>query len=260
RRIWGLSWDGRYSVRTAYRQGSCVLRARPWLDVSGNCKSIWQMQAPPKIRHHTWRVARQVLPTKVNLARRGVAISVECGLCAGEAKTGWHLFTSCPVARRCWELVGLDGLVEHALNPEANIQSWIFEILSTATDTQRKIFGGTLWSLWKERNDRDWASLHRIREPGAGERPSRGCCKWHPPAGNSTVKINFDAATFVDSRCHGVGMVARSQSGGLIAFKQELLQGTPPARECEAHAFHMAIRWAVELGIQEVDFESDCQE
>ncbi|CAN1247896.1 hypothetical protein LINPERPRIM_LOCUS6539 [Linum perenne] len=54
--------------------------------------------------------------------------------------------------------------------------------------------------------------------------------------------------------------VARGVNGEWLGLKQEIFPRNPPARECEAKAMLMAIRWAAEGNLTDVCFETDCQE
>ncbi|CAN1755524.1 Putative ribonuclease H protein At1g65750 [Linum perenne] len=80
--IWGLSRDGRYTVRSAYRLATDSLRPTPLETVEGDWNRIWRLEMAPKIKHLIWRLARHVLPTKASLTHMGISLSTNCGLCA----------------------------------------------------------------------------------------------------------------------------------------------------------------------------------
>ncbi|CAN1822575.1 hypothetical protein LINPERHAP1_LOCUS30020 [Linum perenne] len=184
-------------------------------------------------------------------------------------------------AAKCVKFIGGQGLVQFSnLTGDLGCEALGGGKFTRASDTQQKHFSGVLWSLWKERNERvwqqrskpedlvmrmgidtveEWAALERVRGDGALASGPKGCGEWHPPA-EPLVKINFDAAIFQQDHLHGAGAALRSHDGALLGFKQELYRGTPPARECEATALLMTIRWVKELQLQRVILKSDCQE
>ena len=73
--IWPHTFDGEYSVQSAYR----LLVTTQQQDQPGVSNtevgkdlwnSIWKMEVPNKVRHFLWRAVRESLPTKSNLHRR----------------------------------------------------------------------------------------------------------------------------------------------------------------------------------------------
>ncbi|CAN1272372.1 hypothetical protein LINPERPRIM_LOCUS14524 [Linum perenne] len=139
--IWGLSRDGRYTVRSAYRLATDSLRPTPLETVEGDWNRIWRLEMAPKIKHLIWRLARH-----------------------------------------------------------------------RASDTQQKHFGGVLWSLSKERNERVWQQ---------GSKPE-----------DLVVRMGIDAMEEWAAlqhvrgmdRLHGAGAALRSHDGTLLGFKQELTE------------------------------------
>ncbi|CAN1290830.1 hypothetical protein LINPERPRIM_LOCUS20872 [Linum perenne] len=132
-RIWSLSSNGDYTVRSAYR--SIIERDQQFnnLRVDGNWRQLWQADVPPKVKHHVWRLARNVLPTKVALRGRRVPIEQTCGCCGLMEETLEHLFFSCKVAEQCWELVGETTAVRAAMQLEGGAIEWLFGIIANAT-------------------------------------------------------------------------------------------------------------------------------
>lgn len=50
----------------------------------------------PKIKVFMWRLARDIIPTKHNLSKKGVAVEGGCYMCRGGDETVQHLFFNCP--------------------------------------------------------------------------------------------------------------------------------------------------------------------
>ncbi|CAN1160466.1 hypothetical protein LINPERHAP2_LOCUS23329 [Linum perenne] len=162
--IWSLSSKGDYTVRSAYR--SIIEKDQQFaaLRVEGNWRELWQADVPPKVKHHVWRLARNVLPKKFALRGRHVNIEPTCGYCGLFEETSEHLFFSCEVAERCWELVGETTAIRAAMQLDGGVKEWLFNIIANATQERvRRIFT-VLWSLWRERNARVWNSCSRPPE------------------------------------------------------------------------------------------------
>lgn len=64
---------------------------------------IWQLQAPPVVRHFCWTVCNNLLPTKYNLAIKKIAPNVDCPICLKEPKTVIHCLWRCPAAVAVWQ-------------------------------------------------------------------------------------------------------------------------------------------------------------
>ncbi|KAM0970966.1 hypothetical protein ACFX15_018367 [Malus domestica] len=90
--VWHYGERGRFSIKSGYWV------AQQWLQStdsnassSSNAsayaklwKHLWKANIPPKVKNFTWRVCHNILPTKVNLTKKGVRVESECGICQGE--------------------------------------------------------------------------------------------------------------------------------------------------------------------------------
>jgi hypothetical protein len=75
------------------------------LDVVANL--IWHKQVPLKVSVFAWRLSRDKLPTKTNLAFHGI-IHPEAQYCAagcGDMESAQHLFISCSIFCSLWSSV-----------------------------------------------------------------------------------------------------------------------------------------------------------
>ncbi|GAU21296.1 hypothetical protein TSUD_287060 [Trifolium subterraneum] len=92
---WRLDPVSGYSVRGADQ----LLTSHPIepLDVASDL--IWHKQVPLKVSIFAWRLLRDRLPTKSNLAIRGIIIpeAQSCVTGCGEMETTQHLFISCSI-------------------------------------------------------------------------------------------------------------------------------------------------------------------
>ena len=111
--LWLPDQIGGYTVRGVYD----MLTSQDQPVVHHNMELIWHKQVPLKVSIFAWRLLRDWLPTKANLASRGV-LSVEAWSCidgCGHVKDLNHLFLSCPYFGALWPMVrawlGVVGVV-----------------------------------------------------------------------------------------------------------------------------------------------------
>ena len=101
--LWLPDQGGGYSVRGVY--GMLTSQEHPQLHP--NMELIWHKQVPLKVSILAWRLLRDRLPTKANLANRGI-IPLEAWLCVtscGHVEDVNHMFLSCPTFDALWLLV-----------------------------------------------------------------------------------------------------------------------------------------------------------
>ncbi|CAN1325904.1 Putative ribonuclease H protein At1g65750 [Linum perenne] len=250
------------------------------LHVDGEWRRLWGIAVPPKVRHLVWRVAREVLPTRAAVIRRGMDIEPQCGLCNTGKETLVHFFLECQASRRCWDVAGVAGAIASVGANAASIIEWLFQMLGSVPTTTQQTICCVMWSLWAKRNRQVWQQESRTEEVvvklvtdlleewkmAVGRRleqvPSerrRPCDKWHKPC-NGQVKVNVDGAVFNEEHKHGLGAVMRDERGAFQGMMQRLEEGVPPPREVEAIAILHAMRWVGEVRRQSVVYETDCLE
>jgi len=121
---------------------------------------IWHKQVPLKVFVFAWWLLRDRLPTKTNLATRGV-ISLEARFCVagcGHLEDAWQMFLLCPHFASLWPMVrawiGFDGVDTQV------IQNHYYQfIYYTDRLKARHNFLQLIWLLcsrilWTERNNR----------------------------------------------------------------------------------------------------------
>ncbi|CAN1292379.1 Putative ribonuclease H protein At1g65750 [Linum perenne] len=282
-RIWRLSHDGQFTVRSAYRLSLEGVDLDENLPSDGRWSKVWKLVVPPKMKHLVWRFLRGIIPTREALNRRGVEMTLACGCCDNEEESLEHLFFQCPVAARCWEVAGMGSEVRAAMTAGDEAADWLTRLISDPDSSRVQDVVALVWSLWHERNDRVWNQQSKCEElivrlgkehvqewwalkQGAGNaraqpptvNQERSRNRWSRPD-LGAIKINIDAALFFDAGRYGVGLVARDAQGSLIGYRQQLFPGTPPANEAEANGLIEAIRWAEVMGWTRVVYETDCQ-
>ncbi|XVF87253.1 hypothetical protein PTKIN_Ptkin18bG0104000 [Pterospermum kingtungense] len=100
--IWHYSKGGDYTVRSAYKLLVERMNDNSHLHVPREWKLLWNLKLPPKIKHFAWRAAREVLPNRDTLRRRGVEVPLSCISCSFPFENSWHLFIGCKFAQECW--------------------------------------------------------------------------------------------------------------------------------------------------------------
>lgn len=57
---------------------------------------------PPKVKTFTWKASHGILPTKNNLAKKGVVMELACVTCSEGLETKGHVFWECSFTRALW--------------------------------------------------------------------------------------------------------------------------------------------------------------
>ncbi|MCI20935.1 putative ribonuclease H protein, partial [Trifolium medium] len=102
--------DGLFSVKATYVFLSSKLALPPPLPPShcGILYKVWDSWAPSKVVVFSWQALLSRIPTRANLARRGVVSEGDllvCAVCGGGVETENHLFLLCPLAWSIWVMV-----------------------------------------------------------------------------------------------------------------------------------------------------------
>ncbi|XP_023732085.1 uncharacterized protein LOC111879884 [Lactuca sativa] len=146
-----LSSNGNYQVNTLRRK----------LD---SCSSVdigrfeWVKEIPIKVSTFIWRAKQERIPTSVALSKRGVNVtSTMCYHCGEVEETSDHMLIQCSYAKTIMKWI----LKWCNIQPE-NF-STVHDTLDYASNwgncpkKKRRLLGifyGTMWSIWKSRNDR----------------------------------------------------------------------------------------------------------
>ncbi|XP_075663116.1 uncharacterized protein LOC142632628 [Castanea sativa] len=218
-RIWPLTSDGGYSVRSVYRMlVDAEILPLPSSSIPTSAgsvwKKIWKVQVSNKIRHFLWHAAKDSLPTKQNLEARHIPVGNVCDGCGDHTKSVLFSGGSC------------------------------FCIM---------LFATVAWSLWQRRNKvREcqpvWL-LHEMEDrartlvaelwdviPQEQREPMRRPQVRQSPPPKYYYKANFDAAFFEESGSVGVGVVYRDHTGQVIEALQQNIGSVQSVEMAEALA------------------------
>ncbi len=113
-----------------------------------NWKFIWCNRAPLKVQFFAWLLAKERLPTKHNLIKKGIVSSATCDICNLEVEDGSHFCLNCPFAQGFWEAIGLSPRIHMVtdmanLKPDGNLPELHFRVFYLLC----------FWSLWNHRHD-----------------------------------------------------------------------------------------------------------
>jgi hypothetical protein len=155
--------DGLFSVKASYKFLSSWL-VRPLFlppSLSSVVYKVWDSWTPSKVVVFSWQTLLARIPTRANLAIRGMILEdvhLNCAVCGGEVETENHLFLLCPLAWSIWsEVYRWLGVVEVSPN---NIASHFNGFLSSLKCGKKSLKGlrmvwhVVIWTLWRVRNEK----------------------------------------------------------------------------------------------------------
>lgn len=236
--IWSCSRNGEFTVNTAYRLAMNCEKTGNGRDGEGSSRDadgswnlMWSANAAPKVKHHSWRMSRDALPTCVNLVKRGLDVDPMCPRCGEAYENVTHLMLDCALSSRVWKLSPFQ--IEVGKRDE-NDASWCFNTLAKLQQEDKSLLLTILWAIWQGRNKwifkQKWmdpmavvtlaTNFHMAYEnaqekrtnPTSSEPANRE--SWHPPS-SSIVKLNVDASVCGDGS-GGFGGVVRNEFGEVM--------------------------------------------
>ena len=99
-----LVWEGDGQQEYTIKSGYNVLNKEDQMQTSEVFKLLWTLKIEPSAAVCVWRLLLDRLPTKYNLAKRGLQIAnLSCPLCLECVETGQHLFVVCKVPQKVWD-------------------------------------------------------------------------------------------------------------------------------------------------------------
>ncbi|XP_058724687.1 uncharacterized protein LOC131596129 [Vicia villosa] len=264
--------NGIYSVKSAYHMLMHDKRNKaPGLSNVYHQKlwqKIWLSHLHPRDHNFLWRLAKNILPTKANLQKKGISLDTSCPLCEAATETAHHLFLHCEYTRSaCFSSnYGLRVPLNSYLN------DWISCCLEDPSSVSDQLKCTVLWHLWKARNllvYRQKFTDPRLVAKEAMEsviefNKFNPCIKAKPPAHNLLeVPISFEVCILqVDAGCFDEGFISfgcllRNQAGRVVsaACKWEEMSANPVT--AETLAIHWSLQLAKELKVERILVQSD---
>ncbi|KAK6144889.1 hypothetical protein DH2020_021709 [Rehmannia glutinosa] len=275
--IWHHSKTGAYTVKSGYKLlVNSIIDEQ--LGTAGAWRKIWQMKVPSKIKFFLWRACTNCLPTRSNLAHKGINITQVCVICENQLENNFHMFLSCKFAIECWRFSHYGALVNRVANTVESFASWFFKMMEETTPSILAKVSMVLWSIWKQRNSKLWKNHYtnaaatvknaldfldmwidaRLYVPLQSEMTISPCKLWHPPQ-SSTLKCNIDAAFFRDQKRVGIGMVLRDDIGHVLLCRTCWFLGDIDVLEGESRGLLEGLQWVRSLGFFDVIFGVDAK-
>ncbi|XP_074327164.1 uncharacterized protein LOC141665080 [Apium graveolens] len=149
-------------------------------------------------------------------------------------------------------------------------------LFTTGTMEQCVLIAALCWSLWNRRNKwvwnkidmsvfgtksvainllEDWKRAQQEKVKCTPTINSRSRCWQKPPVG--WVKINIDAATFMQDNSIGIGGVIRDDRGDFVRAMCQQVEGLWQPREAEAITLRELLSWTKKYGFVRCVFETD---
>jgi len=185
-----------------------------------------------------------------------------------------HLFMHCKFAIDCWKSTNLWDMIAPYMTSSGSFSSIISAILRAIEAENCARFVAILWSIWRTRNACLWEQkpintntsciilLDIVRDFKWCNRPNDNVQPatpvWSKPP-TDWIKCNVDCALFEAERKFGVGICFRDSLGQLIQAHSMVFPSIPTAAECEATAIQQTLQISLDLGLNRVVFEIDCQ-
>lgn len=126
--IWHYDSKGFFSVKSAYKvavsmrdvassSGQSFLITETW-------NKLWKASVPGKVKIYAWKACRNILPTRLNLENKGVAVNNICIFCRFSSKSVLHVFYDYPF---CSSSVFF--FLPHGYAPEPLVRSIFFGLV-----------------------------------------------------------------------------------------------------------------------------------
>ena len=168
---------------------------------------------PNKIKLFGWRARHEILPTRVNLAKRKIIEDNLCQCCGRELETEAHVLWECGAAQDVW--AGCVPRLQKMPNSHGSIVKLLETLLDRLEISEVELFLVQAWFIWNQRNTalyggsfKDPKCLNKrasdyLRDYQQAQRQlvvttsTTQRTIWQPPP-HSCLKLNFDAAIFVE--------------------------------------------------------------
>ncbi|XP_023873343.1 uncharacterized protein LOC111985934 [Quercus suber] len=229
---WLHTKDGEYSVKSGYHIARLISKqdadvGESSREVTGSLSwaKLWKLKIPNKIRVFGWRACLDILPTRVNLARRKILADDRYGVCLQAKEFGYHVLWECGLAQDIWvgcsrrlqkELPGFDDMVQLDSLEEFQVAQARLTVSNSPSFVQQ----------------------------------------WRPPP-SFAYKLNFDAAVFSDTCSSGFGAVIRNNRGEVMAAMSAKGLAVLDSEEVEVLACRRALEFAVDAGFEGLMVKGD---
>ncbi|XP_058763625.1 uncharacterized protein LOC131637081 [Vicia villosa] len=152
KRIWHHEKNGCYSDRSGYH---CCLKMQSDSSPSPSSfplrtlwKEIWKAPVQAKIRNFLWRLTKDILPTKVNLLKKGIILDDCCSPCNSSPESAHHLLMECPFVRQTL----FSSILSYRTPSALDLCDWIRSFLVCGDKLSAQFLPTVLHKVWTARN------------------------------------------------------------------------------------------------------------
>ncbi|GKC52468.1 RNA-directed DNA polymerase, eukaryota [Tanacetum coccineum] len=140
---WSLENSGDFSVASVRK----MIDDKMLPDVT--TKPRWIKSDPIKVNVHAWKVKIDLLPTRLNISRRGMDIdSITCSICDSGVESSSHVFFTCHMVRdiirkitRWWEVTHIEV---------DSYEEWLNWLVNLSLDSKHKqVLEGVFYVMWR---------------------------------------------------------------------------------------------------------------
>lgn len=101
-----------------------------------------------KSENFLWRMAKNILPTKHNLLKKGIHLDLVCSLCCKKDETARHLFMECEFARG----VLFSSILTYKILTDVDLKDWMLGFLSCGDVFSSQIICNIAYQILLSRN------------------------------------------------------------------------------------------------------------
>lgn len=135
-KIWKFIAHGLYTVKSSH--GDPILRQQ--FQSRRAMESGWSLRVSPKIKHLSWRILRDYLPSRQNLIRKGVIYQPNCTFCENGLENELHIFFGCSQAISVWIQSGIWTEIQQKVLSAQGIKTLLFDLIqSLPQDTSSEL-------------------------------------------------------------------------------------------------------------------------
>lgn len=186
-----------------------------------------------------------------------------------------HILVTCSLAKSCWDVVGMNVIsTEYQCFDE-----WLGAVLQMYKGKEARLKVTICWALWKARNEIVWnqkggdyaeiiSSANSMLNQWSSAQDKTfnrflglmteedGDEHWTLPT-EDKVKLNTDAAIFVESNCYSFVLVARNHRGEVIDVVVKCKAGKVDPAMAEIMGIREALSWVKAQQGSGVTIETD---
>ncbi|WOH16655.1 hypothetical protein DCAR_0936213 [Daucus carota subsp. sativus] len=124
---------------------------------------------------------------------------------------------------------------------------------------EHKVVTPSMAMQWSAKQISQWQKVqkYKLTTGDASRRSKQDVTNYWKAPEPGKLKINVDASVHAGTSSFALGMVLRDQNGGFCKAKCSRHEGEVTVFEAEAFGVVEALKWIMELGIMNVELESD---